>query len=321
MKKMIVTTTINPVTDAIKLYDAMEDWKLLVIGDKKTPVDYYSGLLSGKFLPWTYVEATYPDLVRLIGWNSVRLGRMVAFIEAYRRGADIIASIDDDCLPMENWGKNVYVGKPTEVTYYELIDEMDPWHCFDPYPGMYSPARGVPIEQIHDKGFCFEETIKTITPLIQVDACLGQGDFYAFARLANPTESMEHLDALEWPCAANAFSPINTQNTFIHRSVLKDFPANIPFIGRADDIWAGYGFQAIHKDATIYCGPSAVHCQDRSIASILDDLQDEMFLYRNTGNFLKYICQHDLRSAIEQYAPRQAVTAISLYRSYFDEKV
>ena len=34
-KKFIITTTINYPTEAIKKFDSMEDWKLIVIGDKK----------------------------------------------------------------------------------------------------------------------------------------------------------------------------------------------------------------------------------------------------------------------------------------------
>jgi len=40
MKKAIVTTTINPPTKAIRLFEAMKEWDLIVIGDLKTPKDY-----------------------------------------------------------------------------------------------------------------------------------------------------------------------------------------------------------------------------------------------------------------------------------------
>lgn len=41
MKKVIVTTTINPPTQAIERFQAMPDWDLVVIGDLKTPADYH----------------------------------------------------------------------------------------------------------------------------------------------------------------------------------------------------------------------------------------------------------------------------------------
>ena len=40
MKKVIVSTTINPPTEAICRFDFMLDWDLVVIGDLKTPKDY-----------------------------------------------------------------------------------------------------------------------------------------------------------------------------------------------------------------------------------------------------------------------------------------
>lgn len=37
----IVATSINPPTNAIRKFDAMPDWKLIVVGDLKTPLDYH----------------------------------------------------------------------------------------------------------------------------------------------------------------------------------------------------------------------------------------------------------------------------------------
>ena len=40
LKKFIVCTSINKPTLAIKKFDYMRDWKLIVVGDKKTPKNY-----------------------------------------------------------------------------------------------------------------------------------------------------------------------------------------------------------------------------------------------------------------------------------------
>ena len=314
MKKIIATTTINPPTEAIRKYDSFPDWGLLVVGDKKTPDDYYKGLSRGKFLPWTYVEATYPDLVRLIGWNSVRLGRMVAFIEAYRRGADILASIDDDVMPDDDWGKKVVLGSEVgaiEVYAYNYADIL-----FDPLPvreGFWS--RGIPPELY--KMPMGRDGTGIITPLVWVDMCATQADLDAVCRLAGCGVYDFDGNQSLWPVFSKSFSPINTQNTFIHRSVIKDFYANIPFIGRADDIWAGYIFQALHPNSTIYGPPSATHEQERSVQSIVDDLEDEIFMYRNTYRFLQSIKEHGIDRAMAYFLPNKALQAIELYRSYF----
>ena len=40
MNKFIVTTSINKPTKAIRIFDSLKDWKLIVVGDKKTPKNY-----------------------------------------------------------------------------------------------------------------------------------------------------------------------------------------------------------------------------------------------------------------------------------------
>ena len=40
MKKFIICTSINKPTLAIKKFDNMKDWQLVVVGDKKTPKNY-----------------------------------------------------------------------------------------------------------------------------------------------------------------------------------------------------------------------------------------------------------------------------------------
>mgnify|MGYP003724461491 FL=1 len=41
MSKVIVTTTINAPTEALRKFAAMPDWELVVVGDKKTPTDFH----------------------------------------------------------------------------------------------------------------------------------------------------------------------------------------------------------------------------------------------------------------------------------------
>ncbi|HCV42879.1 MAG TPA: hypothetical protein DGH68_05310 [Bacteroidetes bacterium] len=306
MKKIIVTTTINPPTEAIRKYDSMEDWQLIVVGDKKTP-EYE--LERGIFLDWQYIQMSYPDLVDVIGFNSVRLGRMVAFIEAYRRGAIILASVDDDCIPCEGWGRNVYVGARIAASEWKTNGI-----AFDPhYPHGYKAwHRGYPFEV--DRA-CVDTGMGVIEPLVQEDLCFGESDIDASLRLIR-SKSFEPRVAGEY--FSRAFSPINTQNTFIHRSVIKDFYANIPGIGRADDIWSGYIFQALHPNSTLYCFPSATHSQDRPMTSILHDLEEEIFMYKNTAEFIWLLQDKGVQVAMQTMLPPVALKAIAAYRRYFE---
>jgi len=93
MKKYIVTTTINPPTLALKKYANMENWNLIVVGDLKTPHELYSNINCYYMTP-EIQESLYPNLSEIIGWNCIQR-RSIGIVEAYNRGADVIATVDD----------------------------------------------------------------------------------------------------------------------------------------------------------------------------------------------------------------------------------
>ena len=43
-KKFVVITTINPKTEAIKKFEELKDWELIIVADKKTPARSYRKL-------------------------------------------------------------------------------------------------------------------------------------------------------------------------------------------------------------------------------------------------------------------------------------
>lgn len=310
--KLIVTTTINPPTPAIRRYDAMPDWDLLVIGDRSTP-EYK--LERGYFMSWAEQQSLYPDLCEHIGPDSVARGRMIAFIHAYKMGAEIVASIDDDNIPSALWGRDVYVGRKTRCREY-MCGQV----CMDPLSISIAAwghrHRGFPLE-INQNGIPPSD-LSEITPLVQEDLWTGDGDVNAAQRILHHSPNFPQLHVSRLPFFSRQFSPVNTQNTFFHRSALKDFYANIPFIGRADDIWAGYIFEALHPGTVVY-GDQTVHCeQDRSYASIIQDLKDELFMYEFTLPFLYALRDIGVEKAIETFLPTESVRAIDLYRNYFE---
>ena len=108
INKYIISTTINTPTDAIKKFDSLKDWKLIVAGDLKTPSNYK--LKNGIYLNPRDQEKISKKLSDLIGWNCIQR-RNFAMIVAYKKGADLIATIDDDNIPLPNWGKNLLIEK------------------------------------------------------------------------------------------------------------------------------------------------------------------------------------------------------------------
>src|SRR5580692_10203006 len=104
MKKVIVTTTINAPTKAIRLFDAMTDWQLVVIGDLKTPPDYR--LERGLYVDPASQTKYDPALSEAIGWNCIQR-RNFGLLMAYDMGAEIVAVVDDDNVPLPGWGEQL----------------------------------------------------------------------------------------------------------------------------------------------------------------------------------------------------------------------
>ena len=125
MSKIIVTTTIYSVSEAVKKFATFKDWELIIVGDKKTPHEEYIKLTKDNdnvfYMTPEYQEEHWKEISDLIGWNKIGR-RNLGYLEALKRGGEIIASVDDDNIPLDNWDKNIIIGKKTNVYYYETGD-------------------------------------------------------------------------------------------------------------------------------------------------------------------------------------------------------
>ena len=143
----IATTTINKPTKALKLFSQNKNCKLIVALDKKSK-DFK--LKNSIILSTNYQEKKWPKLSKLVGWNCIQR-RNFAILEAYNRGAEIIALIDDDNIPKNNWFKNIHVNqflKCKEITINKKIFDpvgytnyKDLWH------------RGMPLELVNNRRY------------------------------------------------------------------------------------------------------------------------------------------------------------------------
>ena len=278
MNKFIITTTINsPTTATLKFIEIAkrDNWHFVVVGDKKTPHAEYERL-DCIYLHPDNQELMYPELSKVIGWKTIQR-RNIGFVYAYNHGAEIVATVDDDNIPYDNWGTDLYVGKEIEVDYYS--PEMD---VFDPlsvtnYPNLWH--RGYPIDYLQKRDRVTYLGKKKITPLIQADLWDGDPDIDAMCRLTFKPMCKFNITS---PFASDKHSPFNSQNTFIHRDALKHY-AVWPYVGRMDDIWGGYYTQKkIGADKLIYNRASVY--QDRNVQDLITNLEKEIIGYRYTLN-------------------------------------
>jgi hypothetical protein len=293
MKKFIVTTTIQPPTKATKLFAEKEGWQLIVVGDAKTPHDEYKKI-NCIYLHPEEQEQKYKTISDILGWRTIQR-RNIGFIHAWNLGADIVATVDDDNIPYDYWGKNLLLNKEIEVDLYEaetpvfdplsVTNTSDLWH------------RGFPIEYLQKKNNVSYKGKITKKFHIQADLWDGDPDIDAICRLSkSPCVKYEKIS----PFTSNQFSPFNSQNTFLTREVLPHYMV-LPFTGRMDDIWGGYlvekefGPCVVYNRATVY--------QERNPQDLVRNLENEIIGYRNTLNLINgsYSLEERVLNAYKTY--------------------
>lgn len=118
------------------------------------------------------------------------------------------------------------------------------------------------------------------------------------------------LSGLPTRFGSDQVSPFNSQNTFVHRSVLPHY-AVFPHVGRMDDIWGAYALQAVFPRSVVYHAPT-VH-QDRNDHDLVADLEAEVLGYRQTLRFIR------AGRDFEEVLPPAAREFWAVYRNAFDD--
>jgi hypothetical protein len=306
MKKVIVTTTINPPTEAIARFDRLPGWDLVVVGDLRTPQDYR--LRHGLYLSPEDQEKYDKPLSDAIGWNCIQR-RNFGLLIAHEMNADIIAVVDDDNIPLSaDWGQDLMIGREVEVNFFETdLPVFDPIGATN-YPSLWH--RGYPLQLVSRRDYS-KKGRRRVGVDVQADFWNGDPDVDAICR-------MEHAPACDFdetcfPIAANRPSPFNSQNTFLSSEILKDYFL-CPHVGRMDDIWAAYYVQA--KSAHVVYGKPTVF-QDRNSHDPIRDMRGEYLGYENNLKIVSDLAVDP--EAILSYLPGRSVRAFQLFRRHFPD--
>ena len=301
MKKFIVTTTINSPTKATRKFAEKKDWTLIVVGDTKTPHQEYKDI-NCVYLSPSIQETIYKELSDTIGWKSIQR-RNIGFLFAYQQGADIIATVDDDNIPYDDWGENLLVGQEVECDLYEP-EEI----AFDPLSITNTPEvwhRGYPIELLQRRHRVEYKGKVRRKVLVQADLWDGDPDIDAMARLSlKPIVKYN----IQKPFCSNKISPFNSQNTFLSREVIP-FYTVLPHVGRMDDIWGSYIMQYYFPNSVVYNKASVY--QDRNVQDLITNLENEIIGYRNTLSLIKNLDNYN------SYLPEKTQEFFKTYQSCF----
>lgn len=275
MLKYIVTTTINPPSAATLRFIEKKDWNMILVGDTKTPHEAYLQLEKDnsnfKYLTPDDQFNKYPDLSNIIGWKTIQR-RNIGFAEAYNKGADIIATVDDDNIPYQDWGTNLLVGNTVETEIYSTEQSV-----FDPLAPTNNNRlwhRGFPIQLVEKKNDVKLMGRNWVNVDVQADLWDGDPDIDALERIAwRPCVKFN----VTTPYMGDKIAPFNSQNTILTRRCFPHYCV-LPFVGRMDDIFAAYLLQAKLPSVSVVFNKASVY-QARNQQDLIVNLTKEYIGY------------------------------------------
>lgn len=291
--KWIVITSINYPTTDVKKLAKIPGWKIVMIGDTKSPKDW--SLPNVVFLDvekQKQLGYKVHDMLRYKSYTRKNIG----YLYAIQHGAKIIYETDDDNCPSN--GK-IEFDQQTEVEYH-VYDGVKST-VVNPYAHFGQKSiwpRGYPLDKISDPApRTFRKCKKMKGAIVQQGVVDGDPDVDAIFRLTRKDAGVDlrvTFDKTAPPVLLprGVMAPYNTQNTLHLYDAFWGLliPQTVAF--RVCDIWRGYWAQRLLWEVgsfLTFFPPNAV--QFRNSHSYLDDFIDERELYHLSSSFVEFLAK------------------------------
>lgn len=302
MKQCLVLTTINipyllrDYAGNFLKYNHRDEVEILIIGDLKTPPEVSSFVaeirksgVSAEYIDIPTQESwlkKFPALKKIIPYNSDNR-RNIGYLMAVEREADIIIIIDDD---------NFVDSEKDFLNAHSIVGQVADFDALSTGNGWFnicSMLRKKPDRVIYPRGFPYSKRWKEGKVsyrktqgriVINEGLWLGDPDIDSITRLTEDVKTTEILQE-HVVLDQGTFSPIDTQNTALHRDILPCayfvlMGASIKglVIERYGDIFFGLFAKKIIDhlgDYVSFGKPFTIH--RRNPHNLLKDLQQEFW--------------------------------------------
>lgn len=265
---LVLTTIFDPVVLEHYLvnfekFGHLDKITVFMIPDRKTPVAAFQRCQSLRSrglkieCPTIEEQEEYLDKFgpfgNLVPYDSDSR-RNIGFLMAFESGADFMISIDDDnfCRPDEDffaqhsivcWGEQTVEVVNASSGWFNICDMLELEPSYHVYP------RGFPYHKRHQN---YETSRSVEQGIVHMNAGLWlyEPDLDGMTWLVAPVEAKSFKNP-SLVLGSDTWSPINTQNTALHREVIPSYyfvrmgyPLTGMPIGRYGDIFSGYFSQA-----------------------------------------------------------------------------
>ena len=305
--KWIVITTIQLPTDAVRTMAAQAGWKVVAVGDQKTPADWQ--LDNCVFLSVERQAELGYNIHKLIPYKHY--GRKnIGYLFAIQHGAKVIYDTDDDnelivdrldevfIINLEESVNDMLVYQPQQTLSNKLKGHLPVVNPYIHFGQKNIWPRGYPLSSI-DKAksmdYKYAEAKESLKPFVQQGLANGDPDVDAVFRLTRKRSGAKidvtfDREAPPVTLPRGVMSPFNTQNTIIHREAFWGLLVPVTTTFRVCDIWRGYWMQRVlwEVGGTLSFHTASVY-QDRNEHNYFLDHVDEFPLYNDSRRFVQFL--------------------------------
>jgi len=314
MKKFIVITTINNITEGINKFSKENKWSLLLVSDKKTP-KIVSKESNIKVLDIIWQEKINYNFTKYCPYNHYSI-KNIGYLYAIKKSASEILDTDDDNIPYENWYDNFNL---TE-NKYDVVVSPKYANVYNLFTAKHIWPRGFPLDKIKNKekiqfGRSQEKQVAIIQGLADEDP-----DVDAIYRMIDG--EIVHFNKRDAVILnSSVYCPFNSQNTlwFKEAFVYLYLPVSVTF--RFTDILRGYiaqrGIWELNRNLAFVS--SSVY-QKRNEHDLMKDFFSEIECYLNVKKVVSIldslsltgIPTNDIRTIYEELCRNGIVQEVEL---------
>ena len=295
----VVVTSVNAPTVVVKqLADSKEDLCLVVVADKKSPVEYDVNRKHVVYLTVEDQKKLDYNIMKIVPWNHFAR-KNIGFLYAMEHGAKQIFDLDDDneLISTEHILDQVYRKTAKSFKFVNTTQYVtNPYMIYLNQKDQYIWPRGYPLEAIKtpaDYVFVDEAgdsaevgSIGVIQYLQNVNPDLDA--IYRITTTIPPTfdESIKHCVILR----KKSYSPWNAQSTLFEYKDFWGMLLPMTVHGRVSDIWRSYFTQRLmaqRGERVAFCPAIVNHIRNQH--KLIKDFDAEMPLYTQAEALLKFL--------------------------------
>ena len=278
--KFIIITSIFEPTEAVQKFSKKNDYRLVVVGDEKTPTNWS---VDNVLYLSIHKQANIGSFLKNVLPYNHYCRKMIGYIYAIKNGAEYIIDTDDDNIPKADWGFPEMIG-----SFLSLKNNMGFVNIYQYFTDKHIWPRGLPINYIN-KNFGIEKSLNVNECNIGVWQGLADEDPDVDAIYRLTSDAPCYFD-IKKPIVLGkgTLCPFNTQNTMIRKELfpLLYLPASVTF--RFTDILRGLIAQPIMWLYNYYLGfTNATVVQKRNPHDYMKDFISEIPMYVNCERIIE----------------------------------